>query len=123
MARWLTKRNITLFSLLIIVILLSIFILPVSIPIILAFLTALLFEPLVKLTESKFKWKRNVSVMAVYIFIIALLAVSIYYTVTSLIGRLIQFTKDAPDYLNKLSNVWIDFQSKLFYTPPICQMM
>lgn len=52
--------------------------------------------------------------MAVYIFIIALLAVSIYYTVTSLIGRLIQFTKDAPDYLNKLSNVWIDFQSKLF---------
>lgn len=114
MARWLTKRNITLFSLLIIVILLSIFILPVSIPIILAFITALLFEPLVKLTESKFKWKRNVSVMSVYIFIIALLAVIIYYTVTSLIGRLIQFTKDAPDYLNKLSNVWIDFQGKVF---------
>lgn len=103
-----------LFALLIISILLFIFILPISIPIILALLTALLFEPLVKLTETKFKWKRKVSVISVFIFILAILAISIYYTVTSLIGRLIQFTKDAPDYLNKLSGVWIDFQSKLF---------
>lgn len=103
-----------LFALLIIAILVFIFILPVSIPIILALLTALLFEPLVKLTETKFKWKRKVSVISVFIFIIALLAVIIYYTVTSLIGRIIQFTKDAPDYLNKLSGVWIDFQSKIF---------
>ncbi|MCM3710053.1 sporulation integral membrane protein YtvI [Sporosarcina luteola] len=114
MSRWLTKRNIMLFALLIISILLFIFILPISIPIILALLTALLFEPLVKLTETKFKWKRKVSVISVFIFILAILAISIYYTVTSLIGRLIQFTKDAPDYLNKLSGVWIDFQSKLF---------
>ncbi|MDN4607582.1 sporulation integral membrane protein YtvI [Sporosarcina highlanderae] len=114
MSRWLTKKNIMLFSLLIIVILIFIFILPVSIPIILALITAILFEPLVKLTESKFKWKRSVSVMSVYIFIIALLAVIIYYTITSLIGRIIQFTKDAPEYLNKLSNVWIDVQSKIF---------
>src|SRR5690606_40050908 len=103
-----------LFTLLIIVILLFIFILPVSIPIILALLTALLFEPLVKLAESKFKWKRKLTVISVFIFILAILAISIYYTVTSLIGRLIQFTKAAPDYLNKLSGVWIDFQSKLF---------
>lgn len=103
-----------LFALLIIAILVFIFILPVSIPIILALLTALLFEPLVKLTETKFKWKRKVSVISVFIFILALLAVIIYYTVTSLIGRIIQFTKDAPDYLNKLSGVWIDFQSKIF---------
>lgn len=103
-----------LFTLFVIAVLVFIFILPVSIPIILALLTALLFEPLVKLTETKFKWKRKVSVISVFIFIIALLAVIIYYTVTSLIGRIIQFTKDAPDYLNKLSGVWIDFQSKIF---------
>jgi sporulation integral membrane protein YtvI len=103
-----------LLALLIIVILIIIFILPISIPIILALLTALLFEPLVKLTEMKFKWKRNISVISVFIFILAMLAIIIYYTVTSLIGKLIQFTKAAPDYLNKLSGVWIDFQSKLF---------
>ncbi|MFS0688214.1 sporulation integral membrane protein YtvI [Sporosarcina sp. 179-K 8C2 HS] len=114
MSRWLTKRNIMLFTLLIISILVFVFILPISIPIILALLTALLFEPLVKLTETKFKWKRKMAVISVFIFILALLAITIYYTVTSLIGRLIQFTKAAPDYLNKLSGVWIDFQSKLF---------
>lgn len=54
------------------------------------------------------------SVISVYIFIIVLLAVVLYYTVTSLIGRIIQFTKDAPDYLNKLSGIWIDFQNKIF---------
>ncbi|MCG7342752.1 sporulation integral membrane protein YtvI [Sporosarcina sp. ACRSL] len=113
MARWLTKRNIVLFTLLIIVILIFIFILPVSVPIILALFTALLFEPLVKLTQVKFKWKRNVAVISVYIFIMAILAAAIYYTVTSLIGRLIKFTKAAPDYVNKLSGVWIDFQNKL----------
>lgn len=99
-----------------IIILISIFILPVSIPIILALLTALLFEPLVKLAELKFKCKRKVSVISVYIFIVALIAVVIYYTVTSLIGRIIQFTKDAPDYVNKLSGVWIDFQSKIIHS-------
>src|SRR5690606_11422623 len=35
------------------------------------------------------------------------------YTITSLIGRLIELSKTAPDYLNKLSGVWIDFQNKL----------
>lgn len=99
---------------LLILVLIAIFILPVSIPIILALLTALLFEPLVKLTELKFKCKRKVSVISVYIFIVAMLAIIIYYTVTSLIGRIIQFTKDAPEYLNKLSGVWIDFQNKIF---------
>lgn len=102
-----------LLFLLIIVILFFFFILPISIPIIVALLTALLFEPLVKLTETKFKWKRQMAVIFVYIFILAMLAVIIYYTVTSLIGRLIQFSKTAPDYLNKLSGVWIDFQNKL----------
>ncbi|WP_432359548.1 sporulation integral membrane protein YtvI [Sporosarcina sp. UB5] len=113
MSRWLTKRSIMLLALLIIVVLVVIFILPISIPIILALLTALLFEPLVKLTESKFKWKRKMAVISVFIFILAMLAIIIYYTTTSLIGRLIRFTKAAPDYLNKLSGVWIDFQNKL----------
>ena len=113
MSRLLTKRNILLLFLLIVVILVFIFILPISIPIILALLTALLFEPLVKLTETKFKWKRQLAVISVFIFILVMLAIIIYYTITSLIGRLIELSKTAPDYLNKLSGVWIDFQNKL----------
>lgn len=53
------------------------------------------------------------AVISVYIFILTMLAIIIYYTTTSLIGRLIELSKTAPDYLNKLSGVWIDFQNKL----------
>ena len=76
-------------------------------------LNSSLFEPLVKLTEAKFKWKRQVAVMSVFMFILALLATIIYYTITSLVGRIIHFSKMAPEYLNKLSGFWIDFQNKL----------
>ncbi|CAM3088307.1 sporulation integral membrane protein YtvI [Filibacter tadaridae] len=115
MAKWLTKRNFIFAVSIIIFILVLIFIIPVSIPIILALLTALLIDPLVRLTEKKFKWQRKVSVISVFIFILAILASTIYYTVTQLIGRIIQFTKDAPEYFNSLSGVWIDAQSKLFH--------
>ncbi|WP_225229627.1 sporulation integral membrane protein YtvI [Sporosarcina quadrami] len=114
MSRLLIKRNFIIIMVILLIAFLSIFILPVSIPIILALLTAIVFEPLVKLTEIKFKWKRKMSVISVYIFILVLIAVILYYTVTSLIGRIIQFTKDAPDYLNKLAGIWIDFQNKIF---------
>lgn len=115
LSRWLTKRNFLIFISILIILFILIFILPVSIPIILALLTAMLIEPLVKLTETKFKWKRKLSVIVVFIFVLAVVAVSIYYITTSLIGKLIQFTKDAPNYLNKLSGVWIDIQSKMFH--------
>ena len=113
MSRWFTKRILIFTISIIALILICLFILPVSVPIIIALLTAMVFEPLVKLVETKFKWKRKVSVITIYIFFVALLAALLYYTVNSLIGKLIQFTKDAPDHLNKLSGVWIDLQSKM----------
>ena len=38
----------------------------------------------------------------------------LYYTVTRLIGKIIDFTKTAPEYFNTLSGMWIDVQAKLF---------
>lgn len=114
MARWLTKRTILIVVVAAITAAALFFILPVSIPLILALLTALMIDPLVKLVERKFKWKRKLSVITVFCLVILLVAVGTYYTVTSLIGRIVQFTKDAPDYLNSLSVAWIDIQEKIF---------
>lgn len=52
--------------------------------------------------------------MSVFIFILAILSFILYYTVTQLIGKIIDFTKTAPDYFNTLSGIWIDMQNKLF---------
>lgn len=114
MSKWLTKRNFIITLSLILITLVSIIILPVSLPIIFALLIALIIEPIVKLTKKKFKWNRKVSVIAVFMFILAIIASLLYYTVTQLIGKIIDFTKAAPDYFNSLSGVWIDIQSKLF---------
>ena len=114
MAKWLTKRNFIILMSIILVILLFVFIVPVSLPIIFALITALLIDPLVRLAEKRFKWNRKISVISVFIFILAIVTSILYYTVTRLIGKIIHFTKEAPNYFNSMSGLWIDSQNKLF---------
>ena len=95
-------------------ILFLIFIIPVSVPIILALLTALLIDPLVKIVEKKFKWDRKIAVISVFTFILGILSSLLYYTVTRLIGKIFDFAKAAPGHFNTLSGIWIDMQNKLF---------
>ncbi len=99
---------------LIIAILAIIYILPVSIPILFALFTAIIIDPLVRLAEKRFKWKRKLSVISVYLFILTLITSILYYTVTQLIGKIISFSKAAPEYLNSLSTVWVEMQGKVF---------
>lgn len=109
-----TKRNFFFALGIIILVLVFIYIIPVAVPIILALLTALIIDPLVRLVESKFKWQRKGAVISVFIFILLILFSTLYYTVTQLIGKIIDFTKAAPGYFNTLSAIWIDMQDKLF---------
>lgn len=114
LVKWFTKRTFLIVLSMILIILCFIFIIPVSLPILFALFTALLIDPLVNLTEKKFKWKRIVAVISTFIFILAILSFILYYTVTQLIGKIIDFAKATPDYFNTLSGIWIDMQNKLF---------
>lgn len=114
MSKWLTKRNIIIFFSIIATIIGLIYIVPVSLPIIFALLTAMMIDPLVKLVETRFKWSRKWAVISVFIFILLILSTILYYTVTRLIGKIIEFTQKAPEYFNVLSSMWIDMQNKLF---------
>lgn len=110
----LTKRNLMIVLTIVVLLVIAFFILPVSIPIILAFLTALFLDPLVKWVERKFKWKRKVSVIVNFIAFVGVSIFFFFYTVNTLIGKIVHFTKEIPNYLNSLSSVWINTQSKLF---------
>lgn len=114
MSKRLTKRNFFIALSLVIIILIFIYIIPVSLPIILALLTALLIDPLVKLAQVKFKWKRKIAVISVFIFILVLLSYTLYITVNKLIAKIIDFAEQAPELFNKISGMWIDMQTKLF---------
>ena len=63
MAKWLTKRNILIALIVGAVVLALIFIVPVSIPIILALLTAMAIEPLVSWAERKLSIPRKGAVI------------------------------------------------------------
>lgn len=114
MSKWFTKRNFMILLSIIIIILIFIYIIPISLPIIFALFTALLIDPLVRLVERQFKWNRKTAVISVFIFILAIISSLLYYTVTRLIGKIIDFTKAAPGHFNTLSGFWIDMQNKLF---------
>ena len=110
----LTKRNLMIALSIIILLVIVFFILPVSIPIILALVTAIFLDPLVKWVEKRFKWKRKLSVIVNFIVFVGVIIFLLFYTVTTLIGKIVNFTKEIPNYLNALSVAWIDVQSKLF---------
>ena len=110
----LTKRNIMIAFSIIVLLVIVFFILPVSIPIILALLTAIFLDPLVKWVEKRFKWKRKLSVIVNFIVFVGIIIFLLFYTVTTLIGKIVNFTREIPNYLNSLSSVWIETQSKLF---------
>ncbi|AOV08374.1 sporulation integral membrane protein YtvI [Sporosarcina ureilytica] len=114
MSKWFTKRNFIILLSVIFIILIFLYIIPVSLPIIFALLTALLIDPLVRLVEKQFKWNRKPAVISVFIFILAIISSLLYYTVTRLIGKIIDFTHAAPGHFNTLSGFWIDMQNKLF---------
>ncbi|WP_019414416.1 sporulation integral membrane protein YtvI [Paenisporosarcina sp. TG20] len=114
MPKLFTKKLLIITLLISLFIIFIIFVLPLSVPIILALLTAFLLEPIVKWSKEKFKWPRKSAVITVFILFLLLISAILYFTITQLIGQIIQLTKVAPEYFNTLSLSWMNYQSKLF---------
>lgn len=114
MAKWVTKRNSIIITGIILFILFLYFILPISIPIVLALFAAFLMEPLVELTMRRYKLTRKVAVILLFSLFLTVTSIFLYFAITQMIGKIIQLTKTAPEYFNKLTGIWIDIQNTLF---------
>ncbi|RDU38451.1 sporulation integral membrane protein YtvI [Neobacillus piezotolerans] len=84
------------------------FILPVSIPLIMALITAILLEPAVRLAGVKLKLKRNQSVLAVFSLFVLIAASVGYYVATKAITEAIIAVNHMPVFVNKLSAFWFE---------------
>lgn len=111
MTKWLNKKVLTIVIMLAAVVLISIYILPISIPLVLALLTAIFLEPFVKFMQKRFKWPRKNAVITSFIVFLLIVSGILYWTVTQLIGQIIQFTKTVPEYINSLTDIWNEVQS------------
>ncbi|WP_240255351.1 sporulation integral membrane protein YtvI [Ferdinandcohnia quinoae] len=97
--KYINKKTI----LLLIALIVLIYLIPLSIPLILAFLTALMLDPIVNFLVKNYKFKRIYSVtVTFFVFLIFLLLIG-YLIVTVIINQLIMFIKNIPFYVSGLN--------------------
>ncbi|MDM5336934.1 sporulation integral membrane protein YtvI [Fictibacillus enclensis] len=80
----------------------AIFLIPYSIPLILALVTALVLEPAIKLFINNFKIKRLLSVTIVFILFLAGFGIFTYWLTTTLVVQTIDFLTMVPKYAVKV---------------------
>ncbi|CAM3406387.1 sporulation integral membrane protein YtvI [Cytobacillus oceanisediminis] len=83
------------------------FILPVSVPLIVAFITALILEPIVKLLQNKIRINRRLSVLITFIGFVLFIGLSGYFITTKVITEAIKLIENAPMYINEITKAWL----------------
>ncbi|WP_246140790.1 sporulation integral membrane protein YtvI [Bacillus marasmi] len=113
MIKFINKRKLFIALGIIIVAFLAYLIIPVSVPLILAFITALLLEPIVAFISNALKGKRHLSVIIVFILYICFIALCSFFITTKVITEVIQLIEKSPTYVNDLSKMWFKAETKL----------
>ncbi|MGP4040420.1 sporulation integral membrane protein YtvI [Gracilibacillus sp. D59] len=109
----LSKKHIKLFFVILLLLLVAIFILPVSIPLILAFITALILNPIVRWFIKKFKLNRKLAVTIVFLLFILIISTIGTYAVTKIIGQVINFAENVPTYIIQLKDQVLEWEKDL----------
>ncbi|WP_138415059.1 sporulation integral membrane protein YtvI [Aquibacillus sediminis] len=113
MFRLLTKRQWILILLTILLIIAGYFILPVSIPLLLALFTALFLNPAIRWLQFRFKINRKISVIIVFLVFVILISITGTYFVTKAVTHVVNFAEDAPSYVNQMNEQLIKWESDL----------
>lgn len=113
MARLLTRKHWTLILLSIITLFLFFFVLPISIPLVVAFFSALMLNPLIRLIERRLKVGRKISVIIIYFVFLVSLGLFGYFTVTSVIKQLVALAENIPDYIVQINHLLLDWGDAL----------
>lgn len=109
-----TKRKyIYLIIGIIVVALFTYFVLPVSLPIILALITALFLSPPVKLLINRAKLSRSIAVFLIFISFLMIIVLVGYFTFTRALTQVNQFVENLPMIINEINIVWMSVLENL----------
>lgn len=95
------------------VLLIMYFILPVSVPLILAFITALFLTPAVKMLAGRRRISRNTAVFIVFVVFAGLLALLVYFVLTRALTQLNTFLDNLPVIINEVNLAWMSVLESL----------
>lgn len=107
------RKNWTLIILTVVILFLFFFILPISVPLVVAYTTALMLNPLVRLCQKGFKIGRKLSVTIVFIVFLLLLSLIGYFTVTSVIKQLVSLAENTPTYIIQINQALLSWGDSL----------
>ncbi|MCK0470630.1 sporulation integral membrane protein YtvI [Halalkalibacter sp. APA_J-10(15)] len=113
MAALISKRTFIIIISIIAIAIVAYFIIPISIPLLLAFFTALLLSPAVESLHKRLKLKRNLAVMIVFTLFICFIGLTGYYSVTKVITQGSQIVENLPQHINDINRSWLNFQRNL----------
>lgn len=88
------------------------FILPVSIPLIVALITSLALNPLVRLFQKSLKINRKASVTLVFLLFLIIIGFAGTFIVTKAIGQVVNFVEDVPAHINQLNRIYLEWEAK-----------
>lgn len=108
MSGFFTKRLALIIIGVILIAVLFYFILPVSVPLIVAFITALFLNPMVTLLHRKTKINQHLSVLIVFLLFLMFIGVSGYFITTKVVTEAINLVEHAPQYINEITKAWLN---------------
>ncbi|OIJ09772.1 sporulation integral membrane protein YtvI [Anaerobacillus arseniciselenatis] len=107
-----SKKNIMIIISILIIIISGYFILPVSVPIITALITAMLLSPVVKVVQMN-RLKRSLAVFIVFMIFLCFIGLTGYFLTTKAITQVDYFVKNFPSYITEIQFAWYDIERNL----------
>ncbi|MFC7321443.1 sporulation integral membrane protein YtvI [Halobacillus campisalis] len=113
MFRYLSKRQWILIFLALLFIIAGYFILPVSVPLIIAFVTALFLNPAVRWMQFKFRLNRKMAATIAFLLFLVMISMLGAYTVTRAVTQIVELADNTPMYINQINNVLLNWQNDM----------
>lgn len=79
-------------------------------PLIVALITALMLNPIVRLTQTRVKLTRKTAVIIVFISFLVVMGVAGTFLVTKAVTQAVNFVEDVPEYFNELNEMYEDWE-------------
>ncbi|PWA13383.1 sporulation integral membrane protein YtvI [Pueribacillus theae] len=100
------RRALIISLVILLLLLLAIWILPVSLPILLAFFTALVLGPIVNLLQLKLKLRRQYAVLIIFLVFLCVIGFGGYFLTSKIVSEGIQLVESLPQYVNDAKQMW-----------------
>ncbi|WP_010097897.1 sporulation integral membrane protein YtvI [Ornithinibacillus scapharcae] len=106
-------RKVIGFILVVLLLLVGYYLLSLSIPLVIALLTALALNPLIRLCQNRLKLTRKVSVIIVFLLFLFVVGIAGTFLITKSVAQAINFAENVPSHINNINRIYGEWEDKM----------